>query len=152
MPYSKGLELRKPETGQNHRRFGGVESGTLFLPLLGRCKEIRQSIFGGDSLGGNGHLTPPLKMPACRVEVASRIGGGLGDGWHLAFASKWKTPARASQAGAGGGCCYLDARPVALGLRRPGVALRASELHSRIQRSHWRCAHRMRLGSSLRRP
>src|ERR1035441_7185632 len=53
----QGLEQWNCETGQNHRRFGGVEPGTLFLTLLGWCKELRQSVFGGDSLGGNGPLT-----------------------------------------------------------------------------------------------
>ena len=56
-PCYQGLEQWNYETGQNHRRFGGVEPGTLFLPLLGRCKERRQAVFGGDSLGGNGCLT-----------------------------------------------------------------------------------------------
>ena len=48
----QGLEQCFSETGQNHRRFGGVEPGTLFLAFLGRCIEIDRAVFGGDSLGG----------------------------------------------------------------------------------------------------
>ena len=48
----QGLEQWNCETGQNHRRFGGVEPGTLFLAFLGRCKEVRHPVFEGDSLGG----------------------------------------------------------------------------------------------------
>ena len=50
----QGLEQWNCETGQNHRRFGGVEPGTLFLAFLGRWAEIDRALFWGHLLGGNG--------------------------------------------------------------------------------------------------
>jgi hypothetical protein len=48
----QGLEQWNCETGQNHRRFGGVEPGTLFWAFSGRWSEIDSAISWGDSLGG----------------------------------------------------------------------------------------------------
>jgi hypothetical protein len=48
----QGLELQNGETGQNHRRFGGVEPGTHFLALLGRGVEVDRAVFRVDLLGG----------------------------------------------------------------------------------------------------
>ena len=50
----QGLEQWNCETGQNHRRFGGVEPGTLFLAFLGRGMESERAVFWGHSLGGKG--------------------------------------------------------------------------------------------------
>jgi hypothetical protein len=128
-PCYQGLEQWNCETGQNHRRFGGVEPGTLFLAILGIPLESGRAVFWGDSLGGNGHLTTPPGS----LRVASgwlRGGFGVPTGWlphGLRVASGWprrqsgtlfrllhrkppgrtvqtKAPARASRAGAVGWC------------------------------------------------
>ena len=84
-PCYQGLEQLKPETGQNHRRFGGVEPGTLFLAFLGRGPEMDRAVFGGDSLGGKGRLRGhsrrlhaslmgPVRSPRSWGEDATRPG------------------------------------------------------------------------------
>jgi hypothetical protein len=85
---------------RNYRTEGEVVN--LARRFLAKTASVRKSDsrFLGVIRLAEWRLQWPFKTPARPVEVASRLEGGLGDGWHLAFASKWKAPARSSRAGA----------------------------------------------------